>query len=433
MSSCGGCASAGERCGNGLEKIYPTTAVRYGRMRHIGEFSHAPDMKFTCGARVVVSTDRGIEIGEQVSLTCFGCDKSVSRDQMKSYAEASGGDAYQLKKGRILREASPADLQEWKHIEDGCFDKLQVARRASEEHNLPMKVVDCEYLFGGERIVFYFLADERVDFRDLVRSLAGEFQTRIEMRQIGARDEARLVADYETCGRECCCKNFLKTLKPVSMQMAKLQKATLDPSKVSGRCGRLKCCLRYEHETYESLDKKLPRLGLRIATMHGNGQVIDRQVLTQLVKIRTDDERLLTVVVEDILDEEPPPPSRSAEPGNGGPAQPRGRSPRREGRANRGETGRSSPRAEDRRSGRTADSTPDGPSEPTTQRPVQEPVHDTPKPQDSDPGGAHTGNEPSSESAGPAGTGDPRRRRRRRRRRGDGGHRPPSTGPQGTS
>lgn len=316
MAHCGGCASAGERCGNGLEKIYPTTAVRFGRMRHIGEFSHAPDLKFTCGAKVIIATDRGIEIGEQVSLTCFGCDKSISRDQMRSYAEASGGDAYQLRKGRILREATEVDLAEWRHIESTLFDKLQTARRFAAELELPMKVVDCEHLFGGERIVFYFLADERVDFRELVRRLAGEFQTRIEMRQIGARDEARLVADYETCGRECCCKTFLKTLKPISMGMAKLQKATLDPSKVSGRCGRLKCCLRYEHESYESLDRKLPRIGVRVRTNHGTGIIVDRQVLTQLLKIRTDDERLISVVVEDVLETDVPPPSQ-AEPGEG--------------------------------------------------------------------------------------------------------------------
>ena len=114
-------------------------------------------------------------------------------------------------------------------------------------------------MFGGERILFYFTAEERIDFRSMVRDLTTEYRTRIEMRQVGARDEARLLADYETCGREVCCKVFLKTLRPITMRMAKLQKATLDPTQVSGRCGRLKCCLRYEHVGYEELDKKLPR------------------------------------------------------------------------------------------------------------------------------------------------------------------------------
>lgn len=319
MGGCGGCASAGERCGNGLEKIYPTCAVRYGRMRHIGEFSYAPNMRFTCGAKVIISTERGIEIGEQVSLTCHGCDKGVSRDQMREYAQASGGDAYRLKSGRILREAAPDDLLEMRHIEDGVFEKLQTCRALAADFGLDMKVVDCEHIFGGERIVFYFIAEGRVDFRELVRRLAAEYQTRIEMRQIGARDEARLVADYETCGRECCCKNFLKTLKPITMSMAKLQMTTLDLSKVSGRCGRLKCCLRFEHEGYEELEKKLPRVGMRVVTNHGTGRVIDRQVLTQLVKLEMDDGQIVSVVAEDILERQ----ARPADPGQHGQARPR--------------------------------------------------------------------------------------------------------------
>jgi len=160
-----------------------------------------------------------------------------------------------------------------------------------------------------------------------VRDLAQEYHTRIEMRQVGARDEARLLADYETCGQECCCKTFLKTLKPISMRMAKMQKATLDPSKVSGRCGRLKCCLRYEHDTYESLDKKLPKIGRSIRTAHGEGIVVDRQILTQLVQIEMDDSKRITVVAEDILPPEgeiedatpkppkpPTPPEKKEEP-----------------------------------------------------------------------------------------------------------------------
>ena len=122
-----------------------------------------------------------------------------------------------------------------------------------------MKIVDAEHIFGGERIVFYFMAEGRVDFRELVRKLAQEYQTRIEMRQIGSRDEAKLLGDVESCGQECCCLQFLQLLKPVNMRMAKMQKATLDPSKISGYCGRLKCCLRYEDETYMDLKKSLPR------------------------------------------------------------------------------------------------------------------------------------------------------------------------------
>jgi hypothetical protein len=157
-----------------------------------------------------------------------------------------------------------------------------------EQAGLSMTLIDVEMLLGGERIVFYFMAEGRVDFRELVRELAGEFHTRIEMRQVGARDEARLVADYEKCGQHCCCKQFLKVLKPVSMRNAKIQKATLDPSKISGRCGRLMCCLRYEEQTYDDLRKRLPHRNRRVMTEDGLGTVVNTQILTQLVLVNLD-------------------------------------------------------------------------------------------------------------------------------------------------
>ena len=320
--SCGTGKAGGSQCGNGLEKIYPTTAVRFGFMRFIGEFTHTPDMKFTCGAKVVIQTRRGIEMGEQVSLTCNGCDKSVTRDQMKEWVHSCGEDSYAFDAGRILREATAADLAEYARIQNGAREKSQFCRQVAGRYKLPLRVVDCETPFGGERIIFYFTAAERIDFRAMVKDLTIEYRTRIEMRQVGARDEARLLADFETCGREVCCKVFLKTLRPISMRMAKLQKATLDPTQVSGRCGRLKCCLRYEHIGYEELDKKLPRIGVRIRTNHGEGVIVNRQVLTQLVQIRTDGNTMLTVVAEDITevgvdappapaDGGPPPPPRA--------------------------------------------------------------------------------------------------------------------------
>ncbi|MCH7702150.1 MAG: signal peptidase [Planctomycetes bacterium] len=294
------------QCGNGLEKIYPKTVIRYGYMKYLGEFSYPDRMKFTCGARVIVQTHRGIELGEQMSTSCGGCSKSLTREKIQSYVEASDAGDFHFQNGRILREARRDDLLESEHIRRAAIEKLQFCNRTAQKHNLKMKLVECEHLFGGERIVFYFMSDRRVDFRDLVRELSQEFQTRIEMRQIGARDQARLVADYETCGRECCCKVFLKTLKPVSMKMAKLQKATLDPSKVSGRCGRLKCCLRYEHQSYEELERALPKVGKRVQTPHGDGVVINRQILTQLVQIETDDRKRITVPIEDVGRAAPP-------------------------------------------------------------------------------------------------------------------------------
>ena len=165
---------------------------------------------------------------------------------------------------------------------------------------VPMKIVDAEHILGGERLIFYFRADGRVDFRELVKKLAQEYQTRIEMRQVGSRDEAKLLGDVETCGQQCCCQRFLRALKPVNMRMAKMQKATLDPSKISGYCGRLKCCLRFEDESYTELKKRLPKRNARVKTSHGQGRVIDTQILTQLVIVEHDNGEKIAVGIEDI-------------------------------------------------------------------------------------------------------------------------------------
>src|SRR5260370_6946572 len=148
---------------------------------------------------------------------------------------------------------------------------------------MPMERVDVEHLFGGERIVFYFLAEKRVDFRELVKDLAREYRTRIEMRQIGVRDEAKLLADYGDCGKPVCCNTHMTTMPPVSMRMAKLQKSTLDPSKISGRCGRLKCCLRFEQDVYEEFQKQLPQPGMRILTRTAQARVLSQEILPRNV------------------------------------------------------------------------------------------------------------------------------------------------------
>lgn len=406
-----GCGDGEYQCGNGLERIYPATAVRYGEMRLIGEFKYKENMKFTCGAKVVIQTKRGLEIGEQVSLTCSGCAASVSREKIVEFVKSSGVTYYELESGRILREATTDDLKEFERIKSGAPEKKRICQAFAKQQNLAMKVVTCEPLFGGERIIFYFMAEGRVDFRNLVRDLATEFQTRIEMRQVGARDEARLVADYETCGRECCCKNFLKDLKPVSMKMAKLQKATLDPSKVSGRCGRLKCCLRYEHVAYEELDRLLPRMGKRVRTRHGEGTVVGRQILTQLFNMRNLEGGVVTVTVEDLLGDDEPMPTVEAPPKLEAPARDRpgrrsgGGSGHQPGRGRRPES--KSPQTE----GGSGLGTPSQDS----------PVGDGPK--------SDQGEERSKQTDGPPpGSGGQRRRRRGRRRRPGGDRDGPGSG-----
>jgi cell fate regulator YaaT (PSP1 superfamily) len=173
--------------------------------------------------------------------------------------------------------------------------------RLIAEAGLPMQLVDVEHIFGGERIVVYYLAENSIDFRELVKQVAGEFQTRIEMRQIGVRDEAKLLADYGDCGKPVCCNTHLTEMPPVSMKMAKLQKATLDPTKISGRCGRLKCCLRYEYDTYEQLQKELPPIGAGVLTANGRARVLAHEILAGQLLVETEDHRRILIDAGDVL------------------------------------------------------------------------------------------------------------------------------------
>jgi cell fate regulator YaaT (PSP1 superfamily) len=169
------------------------------------------------------------------------------------------------------------------------------------KRRLQMDLVDVEAIFGRDRMVFYYLAEKRVDFRELVKDLARALQTRIEMRQIGVRDEAKLLADYGDCGKPVCCNTHLSRMPPVSMRMAKIQKTTLDPSKISGRCGRLKCCLRYEFDTYQALERDLPAVGSKVVTHHGQGRVLALEVLARKVVIEFEDRRRIVVPHDEIL------------------------------------------------------------------------------------------------------------------------------------
>jgi cell fate regulator YaaT (PSP1 superfamily) len=184
-------------------------------------------------------------------------------------------------------------------------EQLKNARKLVEEHRLAMKIVEVEPILGEELLTFYFISEDRVDFRKLVSELASKYSTRIEMRQVGSRDEARLVADFERCGQHCCCKSFLKVLSPVSMRAAKQQKQTLDPKKISGRCGRLMCCLRYEDQTYRELKKNLPHKKTRVGTPEGPAIVQDGKILTQLVLVELEhDKRLVAFPLEELSDPE---------------------------------------------------------------------------------------------------------------------------------
>jgi cell fate regulator YaaT (PSP1 superfamily) len=258
--------------------------VRYGAMKIVGVFTSRAD-RHVRGAKVIVRSNRGLELGEVL------CDAT---EQALAYLRDASG-------GQIMREMTADDQREADHIAQRIKEELQVCERHVRQLNLDMQLVDLEHLFGGERIVIYYLAEQRIDFRELVKILAGEFQTRIEMRQIGVRDEAKLLADYGDCGKPVCCNSYLIEMPPVSMKMAKLQKATLDPNKISGRCGRLKCCLRYEFDTYEELQKNLPPIGSEIVTSKGRARILNHEILSQQLLIQTEDNRRMLVPATDVL------------------------------------------------------------------------------------------------------------------------------------
>jgi cell fate regulator YaaT (PSP1 superfamily) len=304
-----------ENKGSKLAKHKKYMLVRYGHMGLMGWFEHSESHLPRVHTKVIVKTERGLELGDVVGPYCYKAGQfRLNDEQVEKYYQDSGAEQVIEPGGVFERFATPQDLHEDEKLNESAQEELECCRRFVKEMNLQMKVVGAEHIFGGERIIFYFIADGRVDFRELVKRLAKEYQTRIEMRQIGSRDEARLAGDYETCGLECCCKRFLKILKPVNMRMAKLQKATLDPSKISGHCGRLKCCLRYEDDTYRELRDRLPKKNTRVRTAHGEGRVVDTQVLTQLVKIQSDDGSEYAVPVEEItIIGEPPVDSRREE------------------------------------------------------------------------------------------------------------------------
>ena len=277
-----------------VKDLKPKSVVaRYGYMRMIAELPFDLDAKPGCGTKLIIRSPRGTELATMLTSTCpnGGCDHAITRKQMLEYVESSGGKDYPFThQGMVLRIATIDDVNEQARLDNGKKEMIGFANSLIQELDLRMKLVEAELLLGGERIVFHYTAEQWVDFRELVRRLAREYQTRIEMHQVNARDEARIVADYEKCGQHCCCRQFLKVLKPVSMKSAKVQKATLDPTKISGRCGRLMCCLRYEDETYESLLKRLPRRQTRVMTQDGPGTVVDSQILTQLVLVNLDNQ-----------------------------------------------------------------------------------------------------------------------------------------------
>ena len=241
------------------------------RFKNMGKtyYFASPKHVFQRGDYAVVETSRGLECGEVVMENRDMDDAEIVKP---------------LKE--VVRPATEEDVRRAKENAEKEAKALKLCEERVAAHKLDMKLISAEYAFDGSKILFYFTAEGRVDFRNLVKDLAGLFHTRIELRQIGVRDEAKMLGGLGICGRPLCCAQFLSDFQPVSIKMAKVQGLSLNPTKISGTCGRLMCCLKYEQDTYAALLKLTPKQGALVNTPEGKGTVVEANVLSGLLKVR---------------------------------------------------------------------------------------------------------------------------------------------------
>lgn len=242
--------------------------IRFKKAGKIYYFSPG-ELKINQGENVIVETARGIEFGE-----CVIGEKQIGEDEIVSPLKS------------VIRKATEED--ELRHSENKtkASEAFNICAEKIQGHNLQMKLIDVEYTFDNNKVIFYFTADGRVDFRELVKELASIFRTRIELRQIGVRDEAKMIGGLGPCGRTMCCSSYLGDFVPVSIKMAKEQNLSLNPTKISGICGRLMCCLNFEQETYEGIRKRLPKVGSIVSSEYGQGEVIGNNTVKESVRVR---------------------------------------------------------------------------------------------------------------------------------------------------
>ena len=242
--------------------------VRFKRSGKIYYFA-PKNIQLKTGENVIVETARGVEFGE-IAIPNREIEESCISAPLKPVVcKATEADKAQVEENKIKEKKA-----------------VSIFNEKAAKHGLEMKLVDVEYTFDGSKVSFYFTADGRVDFRELVKDLASTFRTRIELRQIGVRDEAKTLGGIGICGRELCCSGFLDEFIPVSIKMAKEQNLSLNPTKISGNCGRLMCCLKYEQAAYENLGKTMPRNGAYVSTPDGNGNVVNVNLIEQLADVR---------------------------------------------------------------------------------------------------------------------------------------------------
>ena len=242
--------------------------VRFKKAGKIYYFDPA-DMNIQKDTYVVVETARGIEFGE-----CVIGIKEINENDIVSPLKS------------VLRIATNEDIEKHFKNKDKEKDAFDICLKKIQEHGLTMKLIDVEYTFDNNKVIFYFTADGRVDFRELVKDLATIFKTRIELRQIGVRDEAKMLGGLGPCGRPMCCSSFLGDFASVSIKMAKEQNLSLNPTKISGICGRLMCCLNYEQSTYEDIRKRMPKVGSIVKTSEGTGEVFSNNIVKESIKVK---------------------------------------------------------------------------------------------------------------------------------------------------
>ncbi len=263
--------------------------VRFGYACKIYHFD-AGDLELITGDWVIVKTEKGVGLGQ---IAMAPVDKVVDEAQ---------SDALR----KIIRKAGKADFEQSAKCTQREIEAVTYCEERIESLGLPMKLVAVECFFDGTKYVFYFTAEGRIDFRELVKQLVARFPVRIEMRQIGVRHEAKMTGGLACCGQELCCSRFLTDFRPVSVKMAKNQNLSLNPTKISGVCGRLMCCLAYEHDTYEQFKKGLPKVGKTVRTSRGDGLVLKHNPLTETICVRLDDENVAEMTKDEILVENAP-------------------------------------------------------------------------------------------------------------------------------
>jgi len=271
------------------------------------EYFSCRDFQLLPGTAVMVEADRGEDLGH---LTAIG---AIAERKCST----SGGCSTPLPERQVIRTARADEIEKQGALRSDEDRVRTETRKLVDKHGLKMKVTEAEWQFDRNKLIIYFTADRRVDFRELVRDLARTFRTRIELKQIGVRDEAALLGGVGRCGRELCCSTWLPELKPVSLQMAKDQRLSLNPAQISGCCGRLMCCLMYEHTTYVEARRRFPREGRVIRTGHGEEKVLSVDIWRESVTLRDPEGGRRTVTLEDLrreMAERPSTPLTHADP-----------------------------------------------------------------------------------------------------------------------